>query len=162
MSCSSLRRPGMARVNEGWQMPVIINLSINRPCHLNFCIIFCPRVTPWLSSTRLSGLRMSYQLSISLLSSRRASPHFPLRAGLGGLVRHWGGLPARRRTPIPGLVEAADNRTTEPVSRRNLAFSPSGVTIGRPIEVRDTRKKTWNFGKDKTDLHTKFLRKSTG
>jgi len=58
---------------------------------------------------------------LPLLPSCRASPHFgwysfpvPLRVGgwvgLGGLMKYWGGLPVRRRSPILVLVAAAGNR----------------------------------------------------
>ena len=51
--------------------------------------------------------------------------------GLGGLVKYWRGLLARRRSPIPVLVAAAGNRT-----RDSRVASPTTTTIlpiGMPI-----------------------------
>ena len=98
MSCSSLRRSSMARVNEG---------SHSFTCH--------PHVYPQVEWAILPLLPMQ---------PRRASPHFdrysfpvPLRVGgwvgLSGLVKYWGGLPARRRSPVPVPAAAAENRTRD-------------------------------------------------
>ena len=91
MSCSSPKRSGMARVNEGSQ--------------------FYPSPTRFIQK----------QNELPLLHSHTASPHFgwysflvPLSVGgwvgVGGLVKYWGDLPTRRRSL---LVAAAGNRTRD-------------------------------------------------
>ena len=107
MSCSSLRRSGKACVNEG---------SHSFTCH--------PHVSPQVEWPYLP-----------VLPSHRASPYFGwysfptlLRVGgwvgLGGLMKYWGGLPARRWSVAHcNISRDGQESNSRPLSRESTALT---------------------------------------
>ena len=95
--CSSLKRSGMTRVNGGSQFYLPPTSRLSRS-GMNHTCLYSP---PAQHHRTLAGIFISHPAEGRKLS-------WP-----GGLVKYCGGLPARRRSPIPVLVAASGNRTRD-------------------------------------------------